>query len=100
MTYDAVVVGAGVNGLTAAARLVAAGRSVLVVERSQTVGGNGRTDEILVDGVRHVLSVGVFVSIPKGVQREIRASSDGITYLSIHRRRSPLAIGVRPADPS
>jgi quercetin dioxygenase-like cupin family protein len=55
---------------------------------------------LVVDGVRHDLSIGVFVSIPKGVQREIRASSGGITYLSIHRRRSPLAIGVRPADPS
>ena len=55
---------------------------------------------LVVDGVRHDLSVGVLASIPKGVQREIRASSDGITYLSIHRRRGPLAIGVRPADPS
>lgn len=59
MTYDAVVVGAGVNGLTAAARLVQSGRSVLVVERMDTVGGNGRTDELLVDGVRHDLGAAV-----------------------------------------
>ena len=59
MTYDAVVVGAGVNGLTAAARLAAAGRSVLVVERSTTIGGNGRTEELLVDGVRHDLGAAV-----------------------------------------
>lgn len=59
MTYDAVIVGAGVNGLTAAARLAAAGRSVLVVERSHTLGGNGRTEEILVDGVRHDLGAAV-----------------------------------------
>ena len=57
--YDVVVVGAGVNGLTAAARMVAAGRSVLVVERMDTVGGNGRTDELLVDGVRHDLGAAV-----------------------------------------
>jgi quercetin dioxygenase-like cupin family protein len=55
---------------------------------------------LVVDGVRHDLSVGVFVSIPKGVHREVRAGSGGMTYLSIHRRRGPLAIGVRPADPS
>ena len=39
-------------------------------------------------------------AIPKGVQREVRAGSDGLTYLSIHRRRSPLVIGVRPARSS
>lgn len=55
---------------------------------------------LVVDGVHHDLSVDVFASIPKGVQREVRAGSDGITYLSIHRRRSPLAIGVRPAGSS
>ena len=55
---------------------------------------------LVVDGVHHDLSVDVFASIPKGVQREVRAGSDGITYLSIHRRRSPLVIGVRPTGPS
>jgi phytoene dehydrogenase-like protein len=37
--YDAVVVGGGHNGLIAAAYLVRAGRSVLVLERSDRVGG-------------------------------------------------------------
>ncbi|MGF1663687.1 MAG: phytoene desaturase family protein [Kineosporiaceae bacterium] len=37
--YDAVVVGAGHNGLTAAAYLARAGRSVCVLERSDHVGG-------------------------------------------------------------
>lgn len=36
---DAVVIGAGLNGLTAAARLAGAGLSVLVVERTDHVGG-------------------------------------------------------------
>ncbi len=44
------VVGAGLAGLSAAARLVAAGRQVLVLEASDAVGGRVRTD--LVDGFR------------------------------------------------
>ena len=38
-TWDAVIVGAGHNGLTAAAYLARAGRSVLVLERRPQVGG-------------------------------------------------------------
>ncbi|GAC1301552.1 MAG: NAD(P)/FAD-dependent oxidoreductase [Vulcanimicrobiaceae bacterium] len=39
MTYDAIVVGAGHNGLVAAAYLAKAGRSVLVLERRDILGG-------------------------------------------------------------
>lgn len=59
MTWDAVVVGAGVNGLTAAARLATQGRRVLVIERADAVGGNGRTAQLLVDGVRHDLGAAI-----------------------------------------
>src|SRR5215831_1703509 len=45
-TYDAVVVGAGHNGLTAAAYLARAGLSVLVLERREIVGGCCVTEEI------------------------------------------------------
>jgi phytoene dehydrogenase-like protein len=44
--YDAVVVGAGHNGLTAAAYLARAGLRVLVLERRETVGGAIGTSEI------------------------------------------------------
>ena len=44
--YDAIVVGAGHNGLTAAAYLARAGMSTLVLERRHMVGGCCVTEEI------------------------------------------------------
>jgi phytoene dehydrogenase-like protein len=45
--YDAIVVGGGHNGLTAAAYLARAGLSVLVLERREIVGGCCVTEEIM-----------------------------------------------------
>ncbi|MGA9797087.1 MAG: NAD(P)/FAD-dependent oxidoreductase [Rhizomicrobium sp.] len=45
--YDAVVIGGGHNGLTAAAYLGRAGLSVLVVERREIVGGCCVTEEVM-----------------------------------------------------
>ena len=42
-TLDAVIVGAGPNGLAAAITLARAGRSVLVVEGKETIGGGTRS---------------------------------------------------------
>jgi phytoene dehydrogenase-like protein len=44
-TYDAIVIGAGHNGLVCAAYLAKAGRSVLVLERREIVGGACVTEE-------------------------------------------------------
>ncbi|MGW5421551.1 phytoene desaturase family protein [Streptomyces sp. NPDC003943] len=50
---DAVVVGAGPNGLTAAAELARRGFSVAVFEAKSTVGGGARTEELTLPGFRH-----------------------------------------------
>ncbi|MBN9296016.1 MAG: NAD(P)/FAD-dependent oxidoreductase [Filimonas sp.] len=52
-TYDAVVVGAGPNGLAAAINLQLHGLSVLVIEAKDTIGGGMRTAELTLPGFRH-----------------------------------------------
>ena len=50
---DAIVVGAGPNGLTAAVTLARAGLHVRVYEGATTVGGSARTEELTLPGFRH-----------------------------------------------
>ena len=45
-TYDAIIIGAGHNGLTTAAYLAKAGKKVLVLERRHVLGGAAVTEEI------------------------------------------------------
>jgi phytoene dehydrogenase-like protein len=52
-SYDAVVVGAGPNGLSAAVALAQAGMSVLVVEARPTLGGGARSAELTLPGFVH-----------------------------------------------
>ena len=58
-THDAVIVGAGPNGLAAAITLARAGRSVLVVEGKGTIGGGTRSAELTLPGFVHDVCSGI-----------------------------------------
>ncbi|MFZ5710776.1 MAG: phytoene desaturase family protein [Pseudomonadota bacterium] len=58
---DHIVIGAGINGLVAAAMLAVKGDRVLVLERETRVGGCMVTDEITLPGFRHDIMAATFV---------------------------------------
>jgi phytoene desaturase len=59
--YDAVVIGAGAGGMSAAARLTAAGKKVLLVERLNRLGGRASSE--VIDG--HIVNIGA-IAIERG----------------------------------
>jgi phytoene dehydrogenase-like protein len=59
-TLDAVVVGAGPNGLAAAIELRRRGLEVLIVEANETIGGSARTEELTQPGFLHDVGSAVY----------------------------------------
>jgi len=87
--YDAVIIGAGHNGLTTAAYLAKAGWSVLVLERRHKIGGATTTEEI-VPGYRFsVLSYVVSLLRPE-IIRELELPKHGLEILPLDGTFTPL----------
>jgi len=87
--YDAVIVGGGHNGLTAAAYLARAGRTVLVLERRHVLGGAAVTEEVF-PGFRFSEFSYVVSLLRPEIIRELDLPRHGLEILPLDGTITPL----------
>ena len=90
--YDAIIIGAGHNGLTAAAYLARAGRRVLVLERRHVLGGAAVTEEIFPGFKFSVCSYVVSLLRPE-IIRELELARHGLEILPLDGTFTPMLDG-------
>jgi phytoene dehydrogenase-like protein len=91
-SFDCIVIGAGHNGLTAAAYLARAGRSVLVLERRHLVGGAAVTEEIHPGFKYSVCSYVVSLLRPE-IIRDLELPAHGLEILPLDGTFTPMPDG-------
>ena len=87
--YDAVIIGGGHNGLTAAAYLARAGRTVLVLERRHVLGGAAVTEEVF-PGFRFSEFSYVVSLLRPEIIRELELPKHGLEILPLDGTITPL----------
>src|SRR5437867_8824404 len=90
--YDAIIIGAGHNGLTAAAYLAKAGKRVLVLERRHVVGGATVTEEIYPGFKYSVCSYVVSLLRPE-VIRDLELPKYDLEIIPLNSTFTPLPDG-------
>src|SRR5213594_3072766 len=90
--YDAIVIGAGHNGLTAAAYLARAGRQVLVLERRHVVGGAAVTEEVF-PGFRFSVCSYVVSLLRPEIIRDLDLPRHGLEILPLDGTFTPMPNG-------
>ncbi len=99
--YDAIVIGGGHNGLTAAAYLAKAGRKTLVLERRHVLGGAAVSEELYPGFTFSVCSYVVSLFRPH-IIRELNLAKHGMEIIPLEASYLPLPDGdslCRWADP-
>lgn len=91
-TYDAIIIGGGHNGLTAAAYLAKAGRKVLVLERRHVLGGAAVSEELYPGFTFSVCSYVVSLFRPH-IMRELELAKFGMELIPLECSFSPLPNG-------
>ncbi|MFW2387527.1 MAG: phytoene desaturase family protein [Polyangiales bacterium] len=92
-TYDALVIGSGPNGLSAAVALAQAGASVLVLEAADEVGGGTRSAELTEPGFLHDVCSAVHTTgILSPFFRSLPLEAHGLRWIS------PKASVAHPLD--
>ena len=95
-TAEAIVVGAGPNGLVAALILARAGLSVDVYEAADEPGGGCRTAALTLPGFRHDVCSAVHpLLLASPAFRDIDLSAHGVRLLTPSRRLRPPLGGTR-----
>ena len=87
--YDAIVIGGGHNGLTAAAYLSRAGKKVLVLERRHVLGGAAVTEEVF-PGLKFSVCSYVVSLMKPNVMRELMLPKFGLELLPLESTFTPL----------
>jgi phytoene dehydrogenase-like protein len=92
MKYDAIVIGGGHNGLTAAAYLARAGRKTLVLERRHVLGGAAVTEEVF-PGFRFSVCSYVVSLLRPQIIRELDLPRHGLEILPLDGTFTPMPNG-------
>jgi phytoene dehydrogenase-like protein len=114
-SHDAIVVGSGPNGLAAAITLARAGRSVLVLEAAETVGGGMRTAELTLPSYRHDVCSAIHpLALASPFLRDLPLARHGLAFahppiplahplddgsaVALHRSLDETAAGLGPDE--
>ncbi len=92
MRYNAIVIGGGHNGLTAAAYLARAGRKVLVLEQRPVLGGAAVTEELF-PGFRYSVCSYVVSLLRPQIIAELDLARHGLRILPLDGTFTPLPGG-------
>ena len=91
-SFDAIVIGAGTNGLACAARLAATGRRVIVLEAAPRSGGGALSRELLpgyrVPSLAHLLNL-----LDPRVASYMNLNAHGLSFVNTQLATTALEIG-------